>query len=214
MAVTDPNVVLYAIVLGLLAVTFAVGLLFPGRRRIALRVVAGAVVLLYIIYFDAELVALLRGEPQKFQPGRPSALMAGFGILMWAIPLFIYTVTGRTRGERRWADLVAQDTSWAVRDRLALERLVKRGADLSLETDVRFYLVVASEQHARSAENIVLREGYSIEIFAPKNSAAQWICCVSQRAVPSWENIRAARERFTSLASALGGVVAGWETQN
>ena len=107
---------------------------------------------------------------------------------------------------------MAEDTSWAVRDQIALDRLAKLGADLSLETDVRFYIVVASEQHALSAENIVLREGCSIEIFAPKNPAAQWICCVTQRVVPSWENIRAARERFTSLASALGGVVAGWET--
>lgn len=126
--------------------------------------------LLYIIYFDTELLALLRGEPQKFQPGRPSALMAGFGILMWAIPLFVYTVSGRTRGERRWADLVAQDTSWAVRDRLALDRLAKQGADLSLETDVRFYLVVASEQHARSAEKYCSSRGVFYRNMFPEES--------------------------------------------
>ena len=40
---TDPQVILYATVLGLLAVTFAVGLLFTGRRRLALRVVGSPV---------------------------------------------------------------------------------------------------------------------------------------------------------------------------
>ena len=199
------------IVMALVAATFAVGLIVPGRRRIVLRLVAGAVVLGYVIYFGAELVALLRGDAQPLRLGGPSALMAGVGLLVWGVPLLIYTLSGRTPRENAVQAAIAADHDFALRDWQTLAALQEAGADLKVPTNVRFYLVVPSEGHTRSVANVAEREGFRVEVYPPASADAPWTCCVSQELAPTWENVRRARARLTELASAMSGTVDGWE---
>ena len=70
----------------------ALGVAAPGRFMIALRIVAGTVAVVYLLYFVAQLAALLRGEEQHFQRGRPSALMAGIGLLVYGVPAIIFAL--------------------------------------------------------------------------------------------------------------------------
>lgn len=199
------------LVLALGAVTFAVGLILPGRHRIALRVLAGAVVVAYVVYFGIELTALLRGDAQPPRIGGPSALMAGFGILLWGVPLLVYSLSGRTPRENATQAAIAADHDFALRDQQTLAALVEAGSDLEIPTEVRFYLAVSSEEHARSVANVAAREGFVVEVYPPAAPTAVWTCCVVQELAPTWENIRRARARFTELAAAMGGEVDGWE---
>jgi hypothetical protein len=199
------------IVLALGAVTFAVGLIVPGRRRIALRLVAGVVVIGYLVYFGAELAALLRGGSQPLRVGGPSAMMAGVGVLVWGVPLLVYTLSGRTPREHAIRAAIAADHDFVLRDRLALAALERAGADLELPTEVRFHLDLPGEAHARSVANVAEREGLGVEVYAPEDPSGPWTCCVSDTMRPTWENIRGLRARLTELASAMGGEVEGWE---
>jgi Regulator of ribonuclease activity B len=199
------------VVLALGSVTVAVGLVFPGRRRIALRLVAACVVIVYLIYFGAELFSLLRGTAQPIRLGQPSAIMAGLGILIWGVPLLIYSLSGRTLGEHAAEAAIAADRTGAIRDRQTIDALVRAGADLELPTEVRFYLELPTEGHARSVANVGEREGFSVEFSSPQADDILWTCCLGQQLAPTWDNIRRARARFEELASALGGTVDGWE---
>jgi len=199
------------IVMALVSVTFVVGLVVPCRQRIALRLVAGAVVLGYVAYFGMELVALFRGETQSLRVGGPSALMAGVGLLVWGVPLLVYTLSGRTPRENAAQAAIAADHDFALRDWQTLSALQEAGADLRVPTRVRFYLEVPSEGHTRSVANVAEREGFSVEVHPPASVDAPWTCCVSRELAPTWENIRRARARLTELASAMGGTLDGWE---
>jgi Regulator of ribonuclease activity B len=199
------------LVLALASVTFAIGLAFPGRRRIALRLVAAGVVVLYLVYFGAEFVSLLRGTAQQTRIGQPSALMAGAGLLVWGVPLLIYTLSGRTGREHAVAAAIAGDRSGTLRDRQTIDALVRAGADLQLPTNVRFYLELPTKGHANSAATIAERENFRVELSSPLTDDAPWICCIEQELAPTWDNVRAARARFEELAAALGGTVDGWE---
>ena len=201
----------------LLAITFAVGLAFPDRRRIALRIVAGTVVLVYVVYFAVYAWRLLHGEPQPFGIGRPSALMAGIGLLVWGIPLLVYALSGRSLREHKRIEAVARaiaaDPTGEVIDRHTLGALEAEGADLALETDVQFFMYFPSEGHARSALSVIEREGHAADLHASEHESAgePWVVAVHRRLAPTWENVRAARARYTSLAQELGGGFDGWE---
>ena len=82
-----------------LALLVAVGIAAPTRGRIALRIGAGVIGTAYVVYFAVELWQLLRGESQRLRPGEPSALMAGIGLLVYAVPMLIFAVAGYP-GER------------------------------------------------------------------------------------------------------------------
>lgn len=82
-------------------VLLAAGLVAPTRLRIVFRVIAGIVAAAYTWYFADQLVRLIGGEPQTLRLGAPSALMAGVGLLVFAVPAFIYAVSGTTTG---WLD--------------------------------------------------------------------------------------------------------------
>lgn len=95
-----------AVVAGFM-VLLAAGLVAPTRLRIVFRVIAGIVAAAYAWYFVDQLVRLIGGEPQQLRLGAPSALMAGVGLLVFAVPAFII------RGEWYYHRLVrpAADTS-------------------------------------------------------------------------------------------------------
>ena len=197
--------------ISLAALTFAVGLVFPGRRRIALRLVAGAVVAMYLVYLGGELWGLLRGEAQAVRIGRPSALMAGVGVLIWGIPLLVYTLSGRTLRENAEQAALASDVTYALRDRRTLDALVEAGADLDLVTEVRFYVNAPTAGHARSLENVLARRGLAVEVLIPDGARDEATCVVIQEMAPSWDNIRETRQWLTEVATQLGSTVDGWE---
>jgi hypothetical protein len=76
----------------------ALVVLAPRRLNIALRVVAGMVAVGYLAYFCGEVWALINGERQVIRLGAPSALMAGFGLLIFGVPALIYALGGVTLG--------------------------------------------------------------------------------------------------------------------
>jgi MFS family permease len=199
----------------LLALTFAVGVIAPGRRRLALRIVAGVVVAFYLAYFGTYAWRLARGEPQPFVFGQPSALMAGIGLLVWGVPLLVYALSGRTLREHAADEAavkaLAADPTGELLDQHTLDALTDEGADLALETDVQLFLLFPGEGHARSAQSVVQREGHVGDVLAPDEPDTPWVLAVHRRFVPTLENVRAARARYTSLATELGGTFDGWE---
>ena len=82
-----------AIVAGLMLL-FALGLLAPRRLGWIFRVLAGVVFLVYLAYFGHQLWRLLSGDAQSFSPGRPSALMAGLGLLILGVPCLVFALSG------------------------------------------------------------------------------------------------------------------------
>lgn len=88
----SPRTRLYAGLFSAFMLVLALGVAAPSRFLIALRVVAGTVAVAYVLYFVFELAALLRGEEQHFQRGRPSALMAGLGLLVYGVPAIIFAL--------------------------------------------------------------------------------------------------------------------------
>lgn len=80
------------------------GLAAPRRLVVALRIVAGAIALLYLAYFVVEVVRLLRGEAQPFRLGEPSALMAGLGLLVFGVPAIVFALGGERVGLARVFD--------------------------------------------------------------------------------------------------------------
>jgi hypothetical protein len=89
-----------AVVAGFMLV-LALGIAAPGRFIWALRVAAGAVAATYAVYFVTELVALLRGEPQPLVMGRPSATMAGLGLLVFGVPALVFALGAERVGLAR-----------------------------------------------------------------------------------------------------------------
>ena len=90
-----------AVVAGLMIVG-AAGAVAPKRLTWALHVVAGTVALGYTWYFVGEVVALLRGQAQAIRLGQPSAVVAGLGMIVFAIPLGVIAVSGVRVGPFGW----------------------------------------------------------------------------------------------------------------
>jgi hypothetical protein len=89
-----PRVRAISAVMAGLMVLGAAGAVSPQRFVWALHIVAGAVALGYTWYFVEQVVALLGGEAQSIRFGRPSAVMAGIGMIVFAIPLGVFAVSG------------------------------------------------------------------------------------------------------------------------
>ena len=209
-AVTEPDARGVGVLLALAALLFAAGLLFPGRNRLLLRTLAGAASLAYVAYFVQQLVALIAGQPQEFAVGQPSALMANLALLIIAMPLARYAVTGRTSRERV-AELAARnDPTGALTDRASLGALAAAGVDLAQEAELLFRFEFPSAAHAASAELVVRREGHDATTTGPADGAGPFRMEVRRRLVPSWDAVRAARARYEGLARELGGRFTGW----
>ncbi|MDB4908068.1 MAG: hypothetical protein JWO05_2852 [Gemmatimonadetes bacterium] len=78
-----------------------IGLLAPKRALLAFRLTAGLVALGYLGYFISEVVQLLRGDQQQLRVGRPSALMAGLGLLVYGVPALIFALGAKRVGLAR-----------------------------------------------------------------------------------------------------------------
>jgi hypothetical protein len=97
----SPQSRLFAGLFSAFMLVLALGVAAPSRFLIALRIVAGTVAIAYLLYFLFELTALLRGEEQHFQRGRPSALMAGLGLLIFGVPAIIFALGAERVGIAR-----------------------------------------------------------------------------------------------------------------
>lgn len=104
-----------------------------------------------------------------------------------------------------------RETAPPTPDAATLEALRRAGADLSRETETRFYLYLPTEGHARSAATVASREGYQAEVREPVAGYTEWLCLLTCRMAPTAEAIDAARLRLEELAESLGGEFDGWE---
>jgi hypothetical protein len=87
-----PKVRFFSALFAAFMLVLAVGVAAPSRFLIALRVVAATVAVAYLLYFVTQVAALLRGEEQRFQTGRPSAVMAGIGLIVYGVPAIIFAL--------------------------------------------------------------------------------------------------------------------------
>jgi hypothetical protein len=87
-----PRAHLFSALFAAFMLVLALGVAAPSRFLIALRIVAGTVAVAYLLYFVTQVAALLRGEEQHFQTGRPSAVMAGIGLIVYGIPAVIFAL--------------------------------------------------------------------------------------------------------------------------
>ena len=101
-ATDTPSVRLATAIFAALMLLGAAGAIAPHRFRWALHVIAGAVSLGYIWYFIDEVMRLVRGEAQPIRMGQPSAVMACVGLIVFAIPLGIFAVSGVLVGPFGW----------------------------------------------------------------------------------------------------------------
>jgi hypothetical protein len=70
--------------------------LVPGRAYIALRLAAGVVGVICVIYFVSEVAKLLKGESQHLAIGEPSAVMAALAMIVFGIPSLAFALGGET----------------------------------------------------------------------------------------------------------------------
>jgi len=90
----SPRVRFFDASISAVVLLLALGLAFPRRALWALRVVAGAIGLLYLVYFGLELRGLLAGHAKPIRLGQPSATMAGLGLLIIGIPMLVFALSG------------------------------------------------------------------------------------------------------------------------
>ena len=95
--------------ISLVVLFLAIGVALPERAFWAIRIVAGAVGIAYLAYFGWESWALLEGQQQVFRVGEPSALMAGFGLLVIGLPMLFFALSGT--GFRFLRHLLRQERS-------------------------------------------------------------------------------------------------------
>jgi hypothetical protein len=95
----------------------ALGVAAPSRFLIALRIIAGIVAVAYLLYFVTQVAALLSGDEQHFQIGRPSAVMAGIGLFVYGVPAIIFALGTERVGIARLfrsRDITPKDPDQAV----------------------------------------------------------------------------------------------------
>jgi hypothetical protein len=95
-------------------------------------------------------------------------------------------------------------------DEQTLAALAEAGGDLTKETEVLFFLYFPSEAHARSAAQVVGREGFATEVGPPVDGTS-WSCTLTRQMVPSPNEIARTRSRLEELATSLHGEFDGWE---
>ena len=95
-------------------------------------------------------------------------------------------------------------------DRRVLEQLERAGADLTKETDVRWYVYFAEKRQVSQFNECVRGQGWttSIELGARPGS---WGCICSRDAVPSLATIAEMRSRLAACAEGLDADIDGWE---
>jgi regulator of RNase E activity RraB len=101
----------------------------------------------------------------------------------------------------------------AEADRLTLEALVERGADLANERNVRHYLYGDSLEALRTAASRLEDAGYAVQVGRAA-TGPQFLAMAEQRQLLNAETAAQARQLFESLASEIpGGDYDGWEAE-
>ena len=77
------------------ALLLAGAVAFPERSDVPFRMVAGIVGLAYVGYFALEVKDLVGGQTQALRVGTPSAIMAGFGLVIIGLPLLLFAFSGQ-----------------------------------------------------------------------------------------------------------------------
>jgi rhodanese-related sulfurtransferase len=102
-------------------------------------------------------------------------------------------------------------------DQLVLSELKKAGSDLNKPTDIRFYLYIPVLNDAKHAAQILLEDGFKVEVRAPLGPLPdgsverRYSVVANAQRVPSSHNIRFARNLFQGLALRFRGDYDGWE---
>jgi hypothetical protein len=202
---------LQRIVAGLVAgfaVMLAAGMLAPARhRRGAMRVVAGLACAACLAYAIVEVVALLGGQAQPIRVGEPSAVMSLLLLLLAAIPLGIFAVSGRTM--REWRQAEAHE-EWVAREpeEYFIAHLEHDGWDLSRPIAVRFAARVPTEAHARSLARVAEQHGLPSEIVSRDDGEIR--VRITRELVLTHDALRAASGQMRDLARRFGGELVQW----
>jgi hypothetical protein len=96
-------------------------------------------------------------------------------------------------------------------DRLALQQLARRGADLAQPRHVVHFLYFAAEEDARSAADAVAEAGWSTSVEPPGDAAADWTVRADGHRVVGDGTVEAFRAWFEQVAEEHAGEYDGWE---
>jgi hypothetical protein len=196
------------------------GVLAPTRFRIALRVIAGATAVGYIAYFVSELAALLNGQPQQFRIGQPSVLMAGLGLIVYAVPCLVYAIGIERTGILRIFDwtrrigMAADEhapASQEQKDRVTLAAMLEAGADLTKDTEILFFVYTRTEGKAEHFAASERMDGWDCKVHPPIQGTTDWLVILRTHAVPSVERISGFTQRFRRRELTDGVHFDGWE---
>jgi rhodanese-related sulfurtransferase len=104
-------------------------------------------------------------------------------------------------------------------DAKTIEAIRSQGANMSLETDVTYYLYIPNLRDAREAALSLKAAGYQPVVEEPLGDLgdgtveSRYGVVASIMEVPSLENVRKARRRFEELARKYHGEYDGWEAE-
>ena len=213
---TDPSgsPLVTFIVIGIMLL-LAVAMAVPRRVRWPLRLIAGVIGGSYALYFTMEAVLLFRGQRQPLSLGQPSATMAGIALVIWAIPMLVFAITGRLPRQHRRAESASARERELQLDIDTIAALADAGRDLSLETTIRFFVRTPDEGHARSVAQVARQHGYQAEVVGASDAgegagAAEW-CAVTVAIVPTLASVQAARDDIARMVRPYAAEVVGWE---
>lgn len=133
--------------------------------------------------------------------------MSPLYVIVLVLSAVVLALSLRRRGPRTPFPVGSPEADMAT-----LAALRQAGADLTQETEVRFYLYFpAKDQAERAAEGT--RNSTFVPAVEPAATGSRWLCRVVAKIVPSESTIRDASIRFKAVAATMGGVYDGWEAQ-
>ena len=95
-------------------------------------------------------------------------------------------------------------------DRRVLEHMRKAGADLSKETDVRWYVYLPERASAETFAEKARAGGWTVAVREGADGTS-WLALCSRAAVPAAETIRNMRKSLSAWGEGLEADVDGWE---
>lgn len=195
------------VVIGVM-VLLAVAMLVPRRVRWPLRLVAGVIGGSYVVYFTLEAVLLLRGQRQPLTLGEPSTAVAGLALVIWAIPMLVFAITGRLPAQHRRAERAGPRERQLRLDVETIAALADAGADLSVETAITFVVRTPDEGHARSVAQVARQHGYQAEAGG---AGSPDVCIVTVALVLTVSSLQATRDDIARMVRPYAAEVVGWE---